>query len=332
MPRILKGSMRSTGFNRRLTTPVVLLALAAAGCAETEFVAGSVKRLSPASDPTPQYKVGKPYRVNGVVYTPRIDYNYAETGIASWYGADFHGNATANGEVFDMNAVSAAHKTLPLPSMARITNLENGRWLNVRVNDRGPFARGRIIDVSRRTAQLLDFERKGTAMVRVEILARESRKLVADLTGRPVPKHDHPVPNAAPRVAVTSQELAPPPGVRKAPPPTASHRVGGIQKPRRPGQRRTREMATVDGQVHRAPMRKAPAIYVQAGAFSQYANAYRLKTFLSSLGPTKIMQADGYNARLFRVRLGPMRSVEEADAALGRVVASGMPNARIVVD
>src|SRR4051794_7752212 len=120
------------------------------------------------------YKVGAPYQVNGVWYNPRVDYNYDETGTASWYGEAFNGKSTANGEIFDLNQVSAAHKTLQLPSVVEVTNLQNSRALKVRVNDRGPFAGDRLIDLSRRAAQLLGFERAGTAPVRVRIVKDES--------------------------------------------------------------------------------------------------------------------------------------------------------------
>src|SRR3954454_3557506 len=123
------------------------------------------------------YKVGAPYQVNGVWYSPRVDYNYDETGTASWYGEAFNGKPTANGEIFDLTQVSAAHKTLQLPSVVEVTNLQNNRALKVRVNDRGPFAGDRIIDLSRRAAQLLGFERTGTAPVRVRIIKDESIKV-----------------------------------------------------------------------------------------------------------------------------------------------------------
>jgi rare lipoprotein A len=123
------------------------------------------------------YKVGAPYQVNGVWYYPRIDYAYDETGTASWYGEAFNGRSTANGETFDLSQVSAAHKTLQLPSIVEVTNLQNGRALKVRVNDRGPYAGDRIIDLSRRAAQLLGFERAGTAPVRVRIIKEESIKV-----------------------------------------------------------------------------------------------------------------------------------------------------------
>ena len=121
----------------------------------------------------PSYRA-EPYQVKGVWYTPKVDYNYDETGTASWYGPGFDRQPTADGEIYDMNQVSAAHKTLPLPSIVEVTNLQNGRALRVRVNDRGPFVDGRLIDMSRRSAQLLGFEGSGTAPVRVKIIKDES--------------------------------------------------------------------------------------------------------------------------------------------------------------
>ena len=117
-----------------------------------------------------EYKVGNPYKVRGKWYYPKVQPDYNEVGIASWYGQKFHGRQTANGEIFDMNQLTAAHTTLPMPSYVRVTNLYNGRSLILRVNDRGPFAHGRIIDVSRQAASKLGFLRKGTQKVRVEVI------------------------------------------------------------------------------------------------------------------------------------------------------------------
>jgi rare lipoprotein A len=114
------------------------------------------------------YRVGSPYVVAGRVYTPQDNPHYRADGVASWYGSDFHGRATANGEIFDADAITAAHPTLPLPSYVRVSNLSNGRSLIVRVNDRGPYAGNRIVDVSKRAAFLLGFTTSGTAWVRVE--------------------------------------------------------------------------------------------------------------------------------------------------------------------
>jgi len=118
--------------------------------------------------------VGRPYTVAGKTYVPQENPSYAREGLASWYGANFHGRLTANGEIFDRDAIAAAHTTMPLPSYARVTNLENGRSIIVRVNDRGPYHQNRVIDVSQRTAEALDFRRQGTAHVRVEYVRRAS--------------------------------------------------------------------------------------------------------------------------------------------------------------
>ncbi|ABR60144.1 septal ring lytic transglycosylase RlpA family protein [Sinorhizobium medicae] len=119
-----------------------------------------------------RYQVGKPYQVKGRWYKPKEDFGYNKSGMASWYGSAFHGRLTANGEVYDTNHLSAAHPTFPLPSYARVTNTENGTSVVVRVNDRGPYEYGRIIDVSSKTADLLDIKRKGSAKVRVQYIGR----------------------------------------------------------------------------------------------------------------------------------------------------------------
>jgi rare lipoprotein A len=123
------------------------------------------------------YKIGDPYQIDGQWHTPSEDPGYDRLGVASYYAADFHGRRTANGEIFDMSALSAAHPTLPLPSLVYVTNMENGRTLLLRVNDRGPYVNNRIIDVSRAAARYLGFETRGTARVRVRYAGR------APLTG-----------------------------------------------------------------------------------------------------------------------------------------------------
>jgi rare lipoprotein A len=118
------------------------------------------------------YKLGEPYQIDGQWFVPREEPAYDRSGIASFYSEDFHGRRTSNGEVFDMWALTAAHPTLPLPSYAYVTNLANGRTLLLRVNDRGPYAKGRVIDLSRATARYLGFETQGTAQVRVRYAGR----------------------------------------------------------------------------------------------------------------------------------------------------------------
>jgi rare lipoprotein A len=159
-----------TARTRRCTPTIAgvgFLGLLLAGCASPP------QQL--ASQPSAgYYRVGGPYKMNGVWYFPAVDYDYDRTGVASWYGEQFAGRLTANGEIFDLNELTAAHTTLPMPSIVQVTNLENGRSLQLRVNDRGPFVDGRLIDVSRRAAQLLGFEGQGTTLVRVKVLKDES--------------------------------------------------------------------------------------------------------------------------------------------------------------
>jgi rare lipoprotein A len=162
--------MRGKLLSRAGLLIAVGLLLAACGSASGPYSAAGPHHLVPH----PTYKIGAPYTVKGITYYPHVDLAYDQTGMASWYGEAFDGQYTANGEVFDLNQITAAHCTLPLPSIVEVTNLQNNRALRVRVNDRGPFASSRILDVSRRVAQLLGFERSGTTMVRVRVLKDES--------------------------------------------------------------------------------------------------------------------------------------------------------------
>lgn len=159
--------------------------LALGACSSIESLDGKIDpvygvaaspRVVADGEPVPRgggsYKVGKPYTVAGRTYVPAENPNYVAEGTASWYGKDFHGRLTANGEVFDMTSISAAHKTLPMPSYVRVTNLSNRRSIVVRVNNRGPYVGDRLIDVSFRTAELLGFAGRGMTKVRVEYLGR----------------------------------------------------------------------------------------------------------------------------------------------------------------
>ena len=185
----------------------VATCLVLANCASSNKFASSVDpkygvssspRVVAFGEPVPKgggtYRVGKPYTVAGRVYVPEEDTEYHAEGMASWYGDDFHGRLTANGEVFDMGSLTAAHPTLPMPCYARVTNLHNGKSLIVRVNDRGPYHGNRLIDVSNKAAELLEFKGNGVARVRVEYIGRaplegsDDRQLMATLrTGVPAP-------------------------------------------------------------------------------------------------------------------------------------------------
>jgi peptidoglycan lytic transglycosylase len=162
-----------------------------AGKIDPRYGVAASPRVVEPGQPVPKgggvYRVGQPYMVAGRVYVPEENVNYSAEGMASWYGNDFHGRYTANGEIFDMNSISAAHPTLPLPSYVRVTNLSNSRSIVVRVNDRGPYARDRLIDVSVKTAELLGFHGHGVTRVKVEYVGRaplqgsDDRKLTATL-------------------------------------------------------------------------------------------------------------------------------------------------------
>ncbi|MBS0236559.1 MAG: septal ring lytic transglycosylase RlpA family protein [Proteobacteria bacterium] len=163
-------------------------ALAVCGCDHVANFSGDPVAQAPTEDvvvPKPEargkFVVGKQYKVKGVVYKPRVDLRYRAEGMASWYGGKdgFHGGRTANGARYDMNGYTAAHKTLPLPSVVKVTNLENNKSLHVVINDRGPFRKGRIIDVSKKAAQDLGFLENGIAKVRVEYSHAQTVALLA---------------------------------------------------------------------------------------------------------------------------------------------------------
>jgi len=176
---------------------LVIGSLALANCSgsssrlDPKWGVASSPRVIEPGEPVPKgggrYRVGKPYTVAGRVYVPEEDANYKAEGYASFYGDDFHGRYTANGEIFDKESISAAHPTMPLPSYARVTNLRNKKSIIVRVNDRGPYVGNRVIDLSVRTAKLLDFYGQGLARVKVEYVGRaplagsDDRKLAATL-------------------------------------------------------------------------------------------------------------------------------------------------------
>jgi rare lipoprotein A len=274
------------------------------------------------------FKVGKPYQINGVWYYPNEDYSYDETGIASWYGPDFHGKFTANGEIFNQNDVTAAHRTLPMPSIVRVTNLENGRSILVRVNDRGPFAHGRILDLSKHAAELLALDLQGTARVRVQVMADESRMLALQLKAG-----DTQPLEAAPRVAVQAEALPPPSGRAAAP-----ARTGKTAKPAPSASNvAPMETAAVDIQsLDQQPVEQLPPrntrLFIQAGAFSRFDNANKMSAALAAVGPAGISQIQTKSGSFFRVRIGPLASLPEADSMLEKVIASGYPGARLVVD
>lgn len=303
-------------------------------CAEAELASHVVKNVPPQSKTQGNFKVGNPYKVAGKWYKPTESYTYEESGIASWYGAEFHGKSTANGEKFDKHELTAAHRTLQLPSLVRVTNLENGRSLIVRVNDRGPFSKGRIIDVSSKAADLLGFKNNGTARVKVQVLAQESRDIAdaarrgEDTAGIEVAMNERarsgrltpPVPatpssyepasvTPAPVGTVEVADLSPPQGI-------SGHSKNGRFYP--------------DPVVKQMPV-SPTTIYVQAGSFTDKHNADRLAEKLSAHGQTKVMPALINGAQFYRVRF-PAGDVATADRILAAVLRDGHKNAIIMVE
>ena len=310
---------------RNLRTFVLMVTAASflAACAETKFVMATAKRLGETNKPQGTYKVGNPYQVKGLWYYPSEDWTYDRTGIASWYGPNFHGKQTANGEIFNQWEVSAAHKTLPMPSIVRVTNLGNGRSLVVRVNDRGPFKPGRIIDMSKRGAQLLGFEGQGTAQVRVEVLTQQSMDLAGQIQSprKALAKEDAPIKvQTVASQPVASQELPALVNSSHLPPKIPNE----IVKPIEP-------KIVEQNLVEQKPI-YATRMYVQAGAFGNIDNAERVKARLSFIGDIVVSPYASNGRELYRVRVGPVYNVAAVDQLLAKVISAGFAGARTVVE
>jgi rare lipoprotein A len=297
---------------------------------------GSGVKPSPyVGEGEPTYKVGAPYQIDGKWYYPEENFSYDETGVASWYGKDFHGRRTANGDKFDSNEVTAAHPTLPMPSLARVTNLQNGRSVVVRINDRGPFHSNRIMDVSRRAAQLLGFEQQGTAQVRVQVLTEESRA-IAEAAKRQ--NGDIQMLAANPRGPVEAvaldgsvqPSLNSPPPVQMAQ--TLQPPAGGLSLPQGGGMSAGRIPAPNSYKATKASVPAGEALYVQVGAFSQSENAHRLKSKLANIAPAEVKKVTINGTPMFRVRLGPLSNRQEAHKAMTTALALGASGAKIVTD
>ena len=315
--------------------------LALAACGGQPRVAnipspGKPKPRGPVSDwPV---KIGNPYQVLGQWYYPKDEADYDQTGIASWYGPGFHGLSTANGEAYDMDMLSAAHKTLPLPSYVEVSNLENGRKLVVRVNDRGPFVSDRIIDLSRRSAEVLGIKEKGTARVRVRRVYPSEDARMALRDGRRPPDTQMAAvttttPPAVPRAAaVVSRPTTPMPTLPpKMAPNTAKMEEASITLVDLPASSATGGRTAVapqdaSGQIAASFASPYPS-FIQVAAVSDPGRASWLAAFLKSFGTPVVQQtASG----LIRVRIGPYASLEAAQAALAKVRDAGYQDARIV--
>jgi len=341
----LAATRNKRGVVSRLAVFCGLLAfgMVLVGCSSGDAVRRSPKYTGP--DPIPkgggQYKVGKPYKIGGRWYHPKEDPSYDRTGTASWYGPNFHRHMTANGEWFDQDHLTAAHPTLPLPTYARVTNLENGRQIIVRVNDRGPYAHDRIIDLSKRSAEVLGFKNKGTARVRVQYVGKapindDGRHLMA--MNRQL--HD----GGSPRVMMASMEKGRADANRR--PASTSATQARMKQPtgQAPVQQAQATMAAA------APLpesgRNVPTgtqsdtigtwadggVYIQAAAFSDFGNARKAEARLSAFGRVEVTPVTVGARTLYRVRVGPLPDDDAANRTLARVMAAGHADARIVTN
>ncbi|MBI1261733.1 MAG: septal ring lytic transglycosylase RlpA family protein [Rhizobiales bacterium] len=335
------GVLRSAG-----QMMLIFAALTLAGCSSTSNSAAYKAGIPSGAGGS--YKIGKPYQVAGVWYYPAENERYDSTGIASWYGPNFHGKKTANGEVFDENLLTAAHPTLPMPVLVRVTNLENGKSLVVRVNDRGPFVAGREIDLSKHAAELLGYQRKGTARVRVQYLGRaplpgQPGTMVSQAQGvgetfvAPRAETDRTESQVAASVVTTSvsaAELPAPRGATTAPPrvvtPTAQTLTN--MKPVPDPDPLPAEASPMTGEVEQVPVAYGTRLYVQAGSFTDINNAQKVQRQLSGVGNVQISPTIVDGRQYYRVRVGPLSDVGAADNSLQSIINRGHAGARIVVE
>ena len=289
----------------RWFSPSLAMALVviAGGCATD----GTTHR---ASDVAPHYKIGKPYKVAGKTYRPARDDDYDRVGLASWYGPNFHGKATANGEVFNKNDLTAAHKTLPLPSIVSVENLENGKRVVVRVNDRGPFVDDRLIDLSEAAARRLGFHSKGLAKVRVKYLRQ------ASLPGE---RSNH---RRSARVASKSVLDVPAPAKKKSQTSKPKPSVVSI-KPK--------VVKTVNASAPVEPSSGAAPIelWVELVPMAALDDIVQAQDSIPSTYETaifEVLSSDG----AFSLQIGPFNSASDADMAVARMVALGFTHAKVM--
>ncbi len=312
---------------------LAVICFLAAGCTEMQVASHLWKKASAPPEQGPEdgtgagprchysqkghYKVGRPYKSGDMRYYPiKSSFNFAEQGIASWYGTAFHGRTTANGECYDMYKLTAAHPTLPLPTIARVTNLDNGKSVVVRINDRGPYKRGRVIDLSYAAAKALNIAKAGTGPVKVEAIDGP---------------HHYPDgfnPNRRPQTRVVQRQPAPATSQAKQ---VASAEMPAASEPAASFTRRvtvTSENAT----EQKKPMDNV-TLYIQTGAFGNKSNAQQQAAqVMAKAGKTAELQPFMRAGKtLHRVRVGPYTNVTAADDALARIVQAGFNTAVIAV-
>lgn len=280
-------------------------------CSEVELASHVAKQVPIRDNERAKgnFKVGNPYEIEGRVYHPQERYSFTETGIASWYGTKFHGKKTANGETYDKYELTAAHRTLQMPSLARVTNLENGRSIVVRINDRGPFKKDRVMDVSERAAELLGFKNKGTTKVKIEVLELESQQVANiakqghDTRGMEI-KHQYANNNKTIPTRAPSQQ---------------------------PVQTYASTTSFPQASAHNS-FPKGNNLYVQAGAFGNRNNALAMAEKLRGFGNIKISEASINGNSFYRVRLGPFMDAPEAGQIASKLALADIPSPMIVVE
>lgn len=283
----------------------VLAFLPLSGCssshktAKLDPFAGQGSPRYPGNGPLPRggghYQLGEPYQVAGRWFTPREQPGYDEVGVASWYGPQFHRRQTSNGEWFDMNYLTAAHATLPLPCYAKVTNLQNGREVIVRINDRGPFVGDRVIDLSRQAAVVLGYKEQGKTRVRVEYLG-------------PAPLNDR-----GSELMAMNERL----------------RNGGSTSVATAALVAPEKRVNYTTRVAVAPTADS-GYFVQVGSFRDPDNAERTGAALAGSGPIVITAVSGSTGQLYRVRIGPLPDASQAQRALQDAVNAGHSDARLV--
>ncbi len=336
--------MRITHFKSAV---LVLATLSLAGCTHHSSHSGHHGFASAATDPfagkgSPYYKgaaipfgggqyhVGNAYQVAGRWFNPREQPGYDKTGVASWYGEAFHRRRTSNGEWFDMNTLTAAHATLPLPSYAMVTNLENNRQVIVRINDRGPFVGTRVIDLSKRAADVLGYRAKGKTHVRV--------KLIGPAPNQDSMGHMMAMNNAMKQGASMNQLVALSNDVAAQAPGNAVAMNEPMDAPvpvKRPA-KLPFAMADASGAAMQAATFEAPVVapksyVIRVGVFHDLENASNAYQQLQGAGPVRIVKAVGANGPLYRVEMGPLGSKAEAESAMTTVIGEGFEDAKVVV-
>jgi rare lipoprotein A len=288
------------------------------------FLAAALLAIAGCAQPEPRYVVGDPYRLGGVWSYPQEDYALSETGLSEVLPAPMFGGQTANGEVLMAQGLTAAHRSLQMPAIIRVTNLENGRSMLLRVNDRGPEKPGRILGVSPRAGALLGMTPGRATQIALVVDAEKSRAAAEGLPGQAPP----PIAiAAAPRAAVAREELAPLPGTREAPRREVQPLPSAAPLTELAPQGRGTMAPLTETVTQNAP--RPGSLLVEAGQFS---SRYGAEAVAARLPGARIsQQGRGRNAN-FRVALGPFAEVRAADFALERTLAAGLSGARIIVE